>query len=180
MAGISLAVPSFMMGQRYLVGRFVEIGLPSREQPGTQDGMLLHDLEFVDVQPGGLFQYQVRYRHLAHVMKHGGHAQDVPFDVDFLLGNAAFSCPGLVDFHGVSRHPVDMGAGLLRVPHFRHADHAKKNGPSHLRTFQRDRGDAGEVGHHLLVFPGEFNGIAFGVHGVDDLQDAENVPSGRF
>ena len=140
--------------------------------------MLLHDFEFVDVQTGWFFQDNVRYRHLAHVVKHGGHAQDVPLDVDLLLGNAALSRPGFVDLHGVSRDPIDMGGRLLGVPHFRHANHAKKQGAGHLRALQRHRRDAGEVGHHLLVFPGKFDGVAFGIQGVDDLKDAENVSPG--
>ena len=83
--------------------------------------------------------------------------------------------PLLVDFHRKAGHTVDMRAGLARVAHFGHSDHAKDQGAGHLGAFQGNGRYRCEMVHHQLVPMGKFGDAPFVILGIDDLQYTQNI-----
>lgn len=135
-AGVSGAIPVFVVGDGYVASHFEEAGVGAFEDLGTAEGVAFHDFTVFDIEGASFTDEEVGDGDFADVV-HGGGAED-----EFLVGFGPADVAG--DDAGVVADALDVGAGFVVLI---------------------DRGP-GEAEDHVVVGLFEFGGAtAFEVEG---------------
>src|SRR6185369_12455474 len=93
------------------------------KKPCAEKSMLLHDLILLRGKSSRLFEYYIRDRHFADVVKHRSKPEQIPVSVDLVWRNTHHIRPCFVESNRIGSNPAHMRTGLLRVTQFRHLVH---------------------------------------------------------